>query len=172
MKKRHKAGGNLRNLLSDPLKQKSQADNALAALFRDIMAQHGVEIAEWETRVENYFRRVFTRNSDIDVQKVNQAKSNLQRALARSTLTWGRFETALQVMGSETYTIEVSLNYKNGKTFRHSVKVKNRACNVTDAPPERISLQNVVDNWKNEDDDDSELEGYQPGLFDEEDGDE
>lgn len=156
----------LRSLLQDPNKLRDQAENVLAALFRDIMAEHGVEPAEWESRVERYFQRTYITPEGIDVQKVNQAKSNLQRALALPALTWGRFETALQIMGSKSYYVEVGLQYESGNTFTHRKRVRNRIDNVTQGPPARIAAQELVENWKNEDEIDRNMPGYQAGLLD------
>ena len=111
-----------RTLLRNARQMKKNADNVPAVFFRDILAEHGPSIAEWDARMERYFRKIHGNDPKI----VSQEKTNLTRALTKDTLTWRRFEQAIQIMGAETYTFTLLMEYANGQTFKHKVRVKNR----------------------------------------------
>jgi len=143
-----------RELLLDPEKKRSEAENELAYLFRDIMLAHGVNPSEWDRRLDMYYRRLYTNSrGEVDLIKVNQEKSNLVRALAKDTLPWKRFNTSLQLMGPESYTIIIELTYRDGRTHTHKVKIRNRLA-------EMLALQQAIEAH----DEDEELDPNQLTL--------
>lgn len=120
-----------RELLLDSEKKIREAENELAYLFRDMMLAHGVTPSEWDRRVDSYYKRLYTNaKGQADLVKVNQEKSNLVRALTKDALPWNRFKTALQLMGAESYTITIDLNYAGGRMHTHKVKVRNRIADM------------------------------------------
>lgn len=124
-----KQSNNFKELLKDPEKRRHEPDlNIPAKMFRNIVYVHGVIPSEWDAQVDRFYRRLY----GGDIQKVNQEKSNLLRALNRNWLTWGRFETALQIMGCEKYEICTTLHFKGGKSTSHPVTVRNRLSNQRD----------------------------------------
>lgn len=133
-----------RELLMDPEKKRSEAENELAYIFRDMMLAHGIQPSEWDRRVDSYYRRIYTNSKgEVDLIKVNQEKSNLVRALTKDALPWRRFITAVQLMGAASFTFTLDLNYQDGRTFSHKVKVRNR---ITDqAASEQLSLDLEAD---------------------------
>lgn len=113
---------NFRTLLRYARDMKKNADNVPAALFRDMIAEHGPSIAEWDARMDRYFRKIHGNDPKI----IAQEKTNLTRALTKDTLTWRRFEQAVQIMGPKTYRLSVTMEFANGQKYTHSVRVKNR----------------------------------------------
>lgn len=121
----------MRELLLDEQKLKGKTTHPLAYMFRDMMLEHGILPSEWEARIDNFYRRMYTNaRGEIDLVKVNQEKSNLMRALCKDTIPWNRFNTACQLMGAESYTLTLTLNYANGHKAEHKVKLRNRAADM------------------------------------------
>lgn len=112
----------LRDLLLDSTCKKREAENIPAILFRDMMSACGIGPAEWDKRMERYFRKVY----GSDVKKINQEKTNLMRSLAKNKLTWTRYDTSIQIMGPVTYQFTLDMTFADGHTFRAIAKVRNR----------------------------------------------
>ena len=130
-----------RELLLDPEKKRAEAENELAYLFRDIMLAHGVTPSEWDRRLDSFYKRLYTNSKgQTDPVKVNQEKSNLVRALTKDALPWNRFNRALQLMGSESYTISVDLNYADGRVHTHKVKVRNRVADQIHSEQQQLEI--------------------------------
>ena len=128
-----------RELLLDSEKKKSEAENELAYLFRDMMLAHGVTPSEWDRRLDSYYKRIYMNSKgQVDLVKVNQEKSNLVRALTKDALPWRRFHTAVQLMGSKAYTFTLELEYEDGRIHTHKVKARNRLADMM-----RNELSNV-----------------------------
>lgn len=116
-----------RELMKDPNKKYDETAHALARLFRDILASRGLELSEWEKLTERYYRKIYTnRHGVVDLIKVNQEKSNLTRALAKDSLPWFRFETAIQILGPKMYSFTAVLDNGDGHVYKHTVKIPNR----------------------------------------------
>lgn len=116
-----------RELLLSHDKKKSEATNALAILFRDALATHGVTPSEWDVKVERYYKRRHTNSIGVvDKKRVDQDKSNLTRALAKNGLPWNRFVEGCSVMGPEFIMFSMTLGYPGGLTTEHKLKIRNR----------------------------------------------
>lgn len=126
-----------REILLDRYKMADQAENTLAKLFRDMLAERSILPAQWDARMDAYYRKVFTNSKgEVDIIKVNQEKSNLKKALAKPNLAWNRFETAIQVLNPDEYTFSLGMKYINETEYLHQIKVKNRSSRFTPPPAE------------------------------------
>lgn len=116
-----------RELLRDPNKKYDETSHALAKLLRDMLANSGIGPGEWDKLIERYYKKMYTnRKGEIDLIKVNQEKSNLTRALAKDKVPWYRLDTAIQILGSASYTISIEREDARGVKFTSKLKIKNR----------------------------------------------
>lgn len=122
LEQQRQAVATMRELLLDPTKRRQEAENIPAMWFRDILASHGIMPGEWEKLLDRHYRLLYK----DDVQKISQAKTNLQRALVKPNLTWARYFKFLEILGVEAMTFTQTLETKDGRSFNHVIKVKNR----------------------------------------------
>lgn len=116
-----------RELLMTQDKKVDESTNILATLFRDMLATYGITPSEWDFRVDRYYSRLHTNaKGEVDRKRVDQDKSNLTRALNKNRIPLKRFEEGICVLGAESCDYSVQLNFPNGYSNAHKVRVRNR----------------------------------------------
>lgn len=122
-----------RELLMSPDKKAGEATNILATLFRDMLSTYGITPSEWDQRVDRYYSRLHTNaKGEVDRKRVDQDKSNLTRALNKDRIPIKRFEEGVAVLGAETCEYSITLNFPNGYSNVHKVRVRNRYVEIPD----------------------------------------
>lgn len=110
-----------RSIVNNPETGKEDAENLLALLFRDILLAHSPSPEALDKKMERYYMRIY----GGDKKMVAQEKNNLSRALTRPSISWERFETLIQLLGCDKYTIRVDMTYGE-KVYTSELEVRNR----------------------------------------------
>lgn len=114
----------LRDIIRDPNKKVNEARNELSFLFRTILNEHRISIDQWDNLTTRYYTSRYGR----DIKTVSQEKINLIRAVAKESLTWGRFMEAIETLGYDECEFSITLRNTGEKVSErtHSVRKKNR----------------------------------------------
>lgn len=116
-----------RELLLDHTKKLGLSDNALAKLLRDMLLTHGISPSQWDKMADLYYRKINTNSKgEVDLLKVTHDKSNMAKALAKDSIPFRRFQSAIEILGCESFVFSVQLNFRNDVTYKHEVFQRNR----------------------------------------------
>lgn len=96
----------INDLLNDPLKGTSKAQNILSYLFREVLLWRKVNLRFWRKRTELYFAK--PHNADY------QDRGNLNKALKSNVMQWISFRRGMDFIDSENCTLDVRLTFSDG----------------------------------------------------------
>ncbi len=112
-----------KDMLNHPDRYATNESNVPAQLLRQLMAMMAITPIEWETKLDAYFKDL---HGD-DLKKIREEKSNLTGALEKDTISWNRFEQAINVLGPVRYKFSLSLEFKNEYSVEAKTTVRTRS---------------------------------------------
>lgn len=113
-----------RSIVNNPQADKEEValeGNLLALFFRDILLAHRPGADNLDRKMERFYTRIY----GGDKRLIAQEKNNLARALTKTSISWERFETLLQLLGPDKYVIRIDLVYGE-HTYTSEIEVRNR----------------------------------------------
>jgi hypothetical protein len=114
----------LKNLLSSQDKMVDKVRSPLVKLFRTILYDHNVTPMQWDNLVNRYLRSHLSRTPK-NARDISQDKNNLNRAIAKETMSWNHFLKSIMILGPVSIRINIQLGWRNGKTTEHAVDINN-----------------------------------------------
>lgn len=106
---------NVKELLTDPTKQRLKAQGILCYLFRDALIPMKMNLLLWGRCT----RRFFSKPHNITTPD----RGNLNKALCANDFTWSTFEKAVDFLDAESATLLVRLTYANGHIAEYSIVI-------------------------------------------------
>lgn len=100
----------MHRLLSMDDKGKSEAENAVAKLFRGVLLDAGIDRNTWDRLIRRYVTDP-KNGVPANPTKRSSARSNLNRALSKPKITWRTFRNAISLLGPKSVTYEVDLTW-------------------------------------------------------------
>lgn len=93
----------------------SEADNTLSRLLRSMFDARGITPKELEQLVNQWVDKKYAGND----KHRSSAKSNVNRALAESSMSWKTFSRALDILKLKRVTITIQAEWPDGKVTYH-----------------------------------------------------
>lgn len=91
----------IKDLLGDPLKGTSKAQNILSYLFREVLLWRKINLRIWRKKTETFFNKPH----NVDYQD----RGNLNKALKANNMQWQSFRRAMDFLDPVRCTLEVKL---------------------------------------------------------------
>lgn len=95
----------IKDLLGDPLKGTSKAQNILSYLFREVLLWRKINLRVWRKKTDAFFDKPY--NADY------QDRGNLNKALKANIMQWQSFKRAMDFLDPVKCTLEVKLTLEH-----------------------------------------------------------
>lgn len=98
----------IHSLLRSDDKDLPLAKNAPATFFRMVLADMNVTPSKWDAAMRRHFNELIA-TKQLTPKESSGQRSNLNRALAKPTITWKAFRRGVDILGPKHMSFELSL---------------------------------------------------------------